>query len=60
MENFYKEIEMPISISETGINLSDDDVLMLAEKCSNNGTKFIGAFKKLYKEDMAKIYSMAR
>ena len=60
MENFYKEIEMPISISETGINLSDDDVLMLAEKCSNNGTRFIGAFKKLYKEDMAKIYSMAR
>lgn len=60
MENFYKEIEMPISISETGINLSDDDVLMLAEKCSNNGARFIGAFKKLYKEDMAKIYSMAR
>ena len=60
MENFYKEIEMPISISETGINLSDDDVLMLAEKCSNNGTRFIGAFKKLYKDDMAKIYSMAR
>ena len=60
MENFYKEIEMPISISETGINLSDEDVEMLAEKCSNNGTRYIGSFKKLFKEDMAKIYSMAR
>lgn len=60
MENFYKEIEMPISISETGINLSDEDVEMLAEKCSNNGTRYIGSFKKLFKEDMVKIYSMAR
>lgn len=60
MENFYKEIEMPISISETGINLSDKDVEMLAEKCSNNGTRYIGSFKKLFKEDMAKIYSMAK
>lgn len=60
MENFYKEIEMPISISETGINLSDEDVEMLAEKCSNNGTRYIGSFKKLFKEDMAKIYSMVK
>ena len=60
MENFYKDIEMPISISETGITLSDEDVEMLAEKCSNNGTRYIGSFKKLVKEDMAKIYSMAR
>lgn len=60
MENFYKEIEMPISISETGINLSDEDVEMLAEKCSNNGTRYIGSFKKLFKKDMAKIYSMAK
>ena len=60
MENFYKDIEMPISISETGINLSDKDVEILAEKCSNNGTRYIGSFKKLFKEDMAKIYSMAR
>lgn len=60
MENFYKGIEMPISISETGITLSDEDVEMLAEKCSNNGTRYIGSFKKLFKEDMAKIYSMAK
>ena len=60
MENFYKDIEMPISISETGINLSDKDVEILAEKCSNNGTRYIGSFKKLFKEDMAKIYSMAK
>ena len=60
MENFYKDIEMPISISETGINLSDENVEMLAEKCSNNGTRYIGSFKKLFKEDMAKIYSMAK
>ena len=60
MENFYKDIEMPISISETGINLSDKDVEILAEKCSNNGTRYIGSFKKFFKEDMAKIYSMAR
>lgn len=60
MENFYREIDMPTSISLCGIKLSDKDVEMLAEKCSNNETRFIGSFKKLFKEDMAKIYSMAR
>ena len=60
MENFYREIDMPTSISQCGIKLSDEDVEMLAEKCSNNGTRYIGSFKKLFKEDMAKIYSMAR
>ena len=60
MENFYREIDMPTSISQCGIKLSDEDVEMLAEKCSNNETRFIGSFKKLFKEDMAKIYSMAR
>lgn len=60
MENFYRSMEMPVSISETGINISDNDIEILATKCSNNETRTIGALKKLCKKDMIKIYSMAK
>ena len=60
MENFYRSMEMPVSISKTGINISDNDIEILATKCSNNETRTIGAFKKLCKKDMIKIYSMAK
>ena len=60
MENFYRSIEMPVSISETGISISDNDVEILATKCSNNETRTIGSFKKLCKKDMIEIYLMAK
>lgn len=60
MEKFYRELNMPIKISETGINLSDEDIRTLAIKCSNNKSRTIGSLKKLKYEDIEKIYTMAR
>lgn len=60
MEEFYRSIEMPTSLKELGLELSDDDIIKLAEKCSNNGQRTIGSFKKLNKEDMKNIYLMAK
>ncbi|WP_206038991.1 MULTISPECIES: iron-containing alcohol dehydrogenase [Fusobacterium] len=60
MEEFYRSIEMPTSLKELGLELSDEDIIKLAEKCSNNGQRTIGSFKKLNKEDMKNIYLMAR
>lgn len=60
MEEFYKKLDMPIKISEAGIILSDEDIVNLANKCSNNRSRTIGSFKKLSYKDIEKIYKMAR
>lgn len=60
MERFFRQIGMPTSVSEMGIQLTDEQIDELAEKCSNNGTRTIGAFRVLEKEDMKAIYKMAR
>lgn len=61
MENFFRSIKMPISIKELlDREITNEEVLILAEKCSNNGQRTIGSFKKLDKEDMKNIYLMAR
>ena len=57
---FFRQIGMPTSISDMGIKLTDEQINELAEKCSNNGTRTIGSFKVLEKEDMKAIYQMAR
>ncbi|OCA98272.1 iron-containing alcohol dehydrogenase [Clostridium beijerinckii] len=60
MESFYHFIDMPISIKELGVNLTDDQIDELAYKCSFKDTRTIGEFQKLNMEDMKKIYIMAR
>lgn len=60
MEEFFKSIDMPTSLSELGINASDDDIDTLAEKCTFFGKRKVGGFRPLGKEDMVTIYKMAR
>ena len=60
MEEFFRSIGMPVSVSDMGIALSDAQIEELAEKCSIGGTITIGVVKKLKKADMSEIYRMAR
>lgn len=60
MEQFYRDIHMPVSISELGVELSDEAIDQLAYKCSFEETRTIGKFKVLNLEDMKKIYHMAK
>lgn len=60
MENFYHSIDMPINLHELGIHLTEEQLQELAHKCSFSGTRTIGAFRKLTKEDMKNIYNLAR
>ncbi len=61
MEAFYKSIGMPTNIHDLiGREISDDEIELMANKCSNNGTRTQGMLKVLKKEDMIKIYQMAR
>lgn len=60
MEEFFKSIDMPISLSELGINATDEDIEELAEKCTFFRTRTIGNFQTLGKEDIIAIYKKAR
>ncbi|OOM75395.1 iron-containing alcohol dehydrogenase [Clostridium sp. BL-8] len=60
MENFYHQVDMPNSISELGIKLTDEQIDELSYKCSFKNTRTIGAFKPINTEDMKNIYVMAK
>lgn len=60
MEEFYHSIDMPVNLRELGIEPTDAQIGELAEKCSFFGMRTVGQFKPLAKEDMRRIYEMAR
>lgn len=59
MEEFYRSIDMPTTIRELGVALTEEQIEELAAKCAFGG-RTIGAFKTLNQEDMAAIYRNAR
>lgn len=60
MEQMLQDIEMPISIKELGIELSDEQIECLAYKCSRQKTRTIGKFKQLSLSDMKHIFECAK
>lgn len=60
MEDFFRSVEMPTSLRELGLELTEEQVHELAFKCSFEDTRTIGAIKQLNMKDMEKIYLMAR
>ena len=60
MEAFFHEIGMPTSIADLGFHPSDDDIRLMADKCTIHRTKLVGGFQKLGYDDVIKIYEMAR
>lgn len=59
MEDFYREIKMPTSIHELGIDPGDDELKLMAHKCSIGCKGSKGSAKVLYEEDMYEIYKAA-
>lgn len=60
MEDFFRSIHMPVNIRELGVELQDEQIRELAYKCSFMDQRTIGGIKKLGKEDIARIYEMAK
>lgn len=60
MEAFFRSVEMPTSLTELGLSLTDEQIHDLAFRCSFEDTRTIGVFKQLNMKDMEKIYQMAR
>ena len=60
MEDFYRALDMPVCIGDMGIELTEEQMRELAEKCSHFGKRTIGCIKKLDQEEMYQIYKEAR
>ena len=60
MEAFYRSIDMPTSIPELiGRPATDDEIRLMADKCSRGGTITVGAMEVLDRQKMEEIYRMA-
>ena len=60
VEDFYRSINMPTSIKELGIDVTDEQIAELARKCSIAAKDNLGKVRVLHEADMAAIYTMAR
>lgn len=60
MEAFYHRIGMPTNMRELGIAPTDEQILEMAESCSNAVGGRKGSAKVLVQRDFAEIYRMAR
>lgn len=59
-ENFFQSIGMPTSINELcKKELTEEEVVALADNCSRKGGRQIGSFKRLDRQDMYHIYKSA-
>ncbi len=56
MEEFFRSIDMPVSLKELGIDPSDEDLKLLAKKCFEATGGPFGAAKLLDEEDFFNIY----
>lgn len=61
LECFYRRIGMPTSIHELiGRDITEEEIMEMARKCTLDGTKTEGKFKVLTREDVEQIYRMAK
>lgn len=60
MEDFYREIHMPTSLTELGIHPTEEQFVQLAKGCAAATKGKKGSAKVLYEEDMLKIYKLAQ
>ena len=61
LEQYFRDIRMPVTISELGIrDITDAQIDDMVDKCTWGGAKTIGQFVKLDGGDIRKIYEAAR
>ena len=58
-ENFFRKIKMPTSLKELGIAPSKEQIADMAYRCSVAVGGSRGSARRLYEEDMLKIYTAA-
>lgn len=51
---------MPVSVSEMDVQLTDDQITEMADKCTEAAGGTIGVVRLLGRDDMIEIYQAAR
>lgn len=59
-EAFFREIGMPVNMTELGVAPTEEQIEELAEKCMKSAQGMPGIVKKLSREEIAGIYRAAR
>ncbi len=59
MEEFFRSIHMPASLTELGIHPTEEEYKILAHKCSVATHDNLGSVRKLHEDDMEAIYRAA-
>ncbi len=60
MEEYFQSIGLPIDFTGLGIGVQSDEMIeYLADMCTNKGTKTVGVFKPITKQDAINMYKMA-
>jgi len=61
MERFFRSIGMPTDIHTLiGRDVTDAEIADMADKCTNGDTQTIGGLQVLHRDDIVKVYNMAR
>jgi len=59
IEEFFRSIHMPVTLSELGLQPTEEQILAMAASCAHSAGGKKGTAKVLYEADMAAIYRMA-
>ena len=59
IEKFFREIKMPTSLKELGIQATEQQLADMAYRCAVAVGGSRGSARRIYEEDMLKIYQAA-
>jgi len=60
LKEFYRSVDMPTNLNQLGVDPSDEEIEELSIKVTNFGKRLIGTTIPLDKDDLIKIYTMAK
>jgi len=59
-EDFFKLINMPTTLSELGIDVSEEDIEVMSDKCTNYGERTLPDYIPLTKKEIIEIFNLAK
>lgn len=60
LEDYFRQVNMPTTLHELGIEPTDEQIDELADKCCDGNTHSVGNFRKLFSDDVKNILLAAR
>ena len=59
-EKYFLSLGMPVRLSELGIDVTDEDIDIMSEKCTNFGKRILPDYIELREKEIAEIFKIAR